>query len=408
MFIAAYFGAIAGYHLTFTDWLLASHPTPFGAIKPAAYLGQALTLTALAVVLYLAHRAWRGRRRLVSVGYWIGWVAAVLMIDRTLIFSLPEYLHFPQYAILAWLLAKALDPARKRFVVGRVLFWTTLLGAADELNQYLFLTTRYSHYFDVNDVLINLLAAVAGVLLYYGFQPLPARPGRGEPGEGQDAAALPTVCPTGAIVPSPLLQSLLPRRERVRETEHGGWAAERLPPGERTGARGQASGEIVPVQQDPRFASAIAQRRFRYFGARALPFSFPELATLTLVAVLAGVLSLTGHMRITPSGEVPPGGLRIEEGGRTTLYLQRHAKWYASWQPAAHNPRYWILDPLAGSLLVMAGGLLFGSFSLRLTGVPLSGKRMRIRQPLAPGPSRCAPVLGSPLSGGDRVGQRGG
>src|SRR5665647_3288121 len=60
------------------------------------------------------------------------------------------------------------DPQRTRWYVGRVLFWTTLLGIGDELLQYLWITTSYSEYLDFNDFLTNLVAAAAGLLLYYG------------------------------------------------------------------------------------------------------------------------------------------------------------------------------------------------------------------------------------------------
>jgi hypothetical protein len=61
-----------------------------------------------------------------------------------------------------------MDPSRQRWLVGRVIFWTTLMGMGDEVLQYLWITTTYSDYLDFNDFIVNLIAAAAGVLLYYG------------------------------------------------------------------------------------------------------------------------------------------------------------------------------------------------------------------------------------------------
>lgn len=126
---------------------------------------------------WLVQSAWRDGTRVrvavVSV-YWLLWLACVAAVDRWLTFSLPEYFHYPQYALLAWLMAKALDPHRSKWPVLRVLFWPALLGFIDELAQYLWITTRYSHYLDFNDIVVNLLAATAGLMLFDGIRTPPA------------------------------------------------------------------------------------------------------------------------------------------------------------------------------------------------------------------------------------------
>lgn len=70
-----------------------------------------------------------------------------------------ELIHVLQYAILAILLFP---------LIGRyydVLFWTTFMGAIDELYQYMYLAPTATDYFDINDVIINMLGAVMGLLL---------------------------------------------------------------------------------------------------------------------------------------------------------------------------------------------------------------------------------------------------
>lgn len=95
------------------------------------------------------------------------------LVDRYLTYSANEYAHYPQYALLAWLLARVMDPNRLHWPLTRILFWTTLLGAFDELLQYVWITRSYSDYLDFNDFLVNLIAAAAGIMLHYGFAERP-------------------------------------------------------------------------------------------------------------------------------------------------------------------------------------------------------------------------------------------
>jgi len=169
--IAGYFAAVCLLHLQFSLWLTAAYQLPWGRTSPAdlvpiASLAAALLLAA--VVLWQLRRAARPRPLAAA---WLLWLAAVWAIDRWLTYSWNEVFHYPQYALLAWLIARALDPEHRRRIAGRVLFWTTLAGAADELLQYLWVTASYSHYFDGNDVLVNLVAAAAGLLLHLGAAP---------------------------------------------------------------------------------------------------------------------------------------------------------------------------------------------------------------------------------------------
>lgn len=173
--VVAYFAAICLLHLQFSLWLTAERDLPWGRgtlsdLVPAAALLGAAGLAA--VVLGQLRRA---RRPWPPATGWLLWLIAVLAIDRWLTYSLNEAFHYPQYALLAWLIARALDPQHRRRIAGRVLFWTTLAGSLDELLQYLWITADYSHYFDFNDVLVNLVGAAAGVLLYLGSAPAAAR-----------------------------------------------------------------------------------------------------------------------------------------------------------------------------------------------------------------------------------------
>jgi hypothetical protein len=169
-------------HLQFSLWLVRPRDTMLGRLAYADAMPSLIIVGAASLLLWLVVRLRESPRPRMTIAFWLLWLAAVTLIDRYLTFSVNEYAHYPQYALLAWLVARALDPQRDRWYLGRVLFWTTLLGAGDELLQYMWITTSYSDYLDVNDVLTNLVAAAAGTLLYYGtaappvHSPLRSRP----------------------------------------------------------------------------------------------------------------------------------------------------------------------------------------------------------------------------------------
>lgn len=164
-------------HLPFSIWLVSQRA---GASGPWAFKDAVPYVTVLAA-LVLCLWVWRQSRsassaRLRVVGLsWLVWLACCVMVDRWLTFTVNEYAHYPQFALLAWLWARALDGERTRWPVLSVVLITTLLGALDETAQYLWTTQSYSHYLDFNDWLVNGLAAWAGVMLFYGFhEPAPS------------------------------------------------------------------------------------------------------------------------------------------------------------------------------------------------------------------------------------------
>jgi hypothetical protein len=167
-----YFVAIVLLHLQFSIWLVSPREgLPWGRQSLAGFIAPLAALAGVVLAIVVVRQWRRCPWRHVLAAGWALVVLAAVAIDRWLTFSLNEVFHYPQYAALAWLVARTLDPRRERCIPGRVLFWTTLLGAADELAQYLWITTSYSHYADVNDVVVNFVAGAAGVLLYYGGAP---------------------------------------------------------------------------------------------------------------------------------------------------------------------------------------------------------------------------------------------
>ena len=155
-------------HLQFSLWLLRERDTLLGRMAFADAMPGLVIGGAAALFVWLVIRLRNSARPGLTAAFWLLWLASVALIDYYLIFSINECAHYPEYALLAWLVARAMDPQRSLRYVGRVLFWTTLLGMGDELLQYLWITTSYSEYLDFNDFVTNVAAAAAGMLLYYG------------------------------------------------------------------------------------------------------------------------------------------------------------------------------------------------------------------------------------------------
>jgi hypothetical protein len=169
--VAAYFVAITLLHLQFSLWLTTERELPWGRGTLSDLVPAAAIVGAAALALIVARQLRRAARPWPLAAGWLLVLAAALAIDHWLTYSWAETFHYPQYALLAILVARALDPEHRLRIAGRVLFWTTLAGSVDELLQYLWITPSYSHYFDFNDVLVNLVAAAAGVLLWVGETP---------------------------------------------------------------------------------------------------------------------------------------------------------------------------------------------------------------------------------------------
>lgn len=215
-------------HLRFSLWLVVTHETPFGSVTLADLVPVVTAIGGVVLLATISLQLRRAPRPGLAAGYWIAWVAAVLAVDRTLTFSPNEWAHYPQYALVAWLLARAVDPSRDRRCVGRLLFRVTLLGAGDELLQYLWIAASYGQYFDFNDCLANLVGASGGLLLYYGAAP--SRSPEAVPSPPRlEAAALATIAlvvavsmRAGLVVLSPAPQVTVPPGGMVRQAD-GAW-----------------------------------------------------------------------------------------------------------------------------------------------------------------------------------------
>jgi hypothetical protein len=147
--------------------------TPFGAVRVSDHMETILFIGIGLVAVVSLLQSLRETRRKLTVVYWLLWFVTMLLARKYLLFHPNEYIHYPQYGILAILLALCIDQKQTQVPWGRILFWTTLMGVLDEINQYFYLCPTHGDYLDVNDMFFNLQGAQAGLLFYYGFRKLP-------------------------------------------------------------------------------------------------------------------------------------------------------------------------------------------------------------------------------------------
>lgn len=171
----AYYLAVSLLHIRFSLFLDQPLPGVFGNIRPISLVDPLLIVLLALLILVILYQTVKYPWRWGLVFFWGIWIFSAAMVDRFLLFKSVEYIHYPQYAIVAALLIWCLDPEFKKVYVGRVLFWATVLGILDELYQYVHLAKTYGDYLDFNDFFLNLQGAAAGVMLVYGFAGKSAR-----------------------------------------------------------------------------------------------------------------------------------------------------------------------------------------------------------------------------------------
>ena len=150
--------------------------TPWGAFRPIDYTTEAAAVLSLAALIALGRAAWHGGARRATCVLWGLLLALMIACHLALVTIDIEVIHYPQYALVAVLLARALDPRRHGCPLLEVVLLSVALSTVDEAVQYLHLM-RDARYFDFNDLALNQLGTLAGLLWHYGFP----RAGRGTP-----------------------------------------------------------------------------------------------------------------------------------------------------------------------------------------------------------------------------------
>ncbi len=89
-------------------------------------------------------------------------ILAVIVLQFLFVVNI-EFVHYPQYALFAILSFPLIQNYHQ------TLLWTTLAGTIDEAYQYFYLAPNDTFYYDINDVITNLVGAVFGLLFLWSF-----------------------------------------------------------------------------------------------------------------------------------------------------------------------------------------------------------------------------------------------
>jgi len=166
------FNLTAGYFLTnlllhkrscnLADFLLER----WARARLDGYLFQVEYLLLIILTLFLGWFIVKGKRKRIDLLLSWGAVSiAAYIANRFLLVVHLEKIHYPQYGILAMLLLLWMKDTYS------VLKITTYLGMVDELYQWYFLSTnRRNTYIDFNDMILNLLGGLMGILIVYSLK----------------------------------------------------------------------------------------------------------------------------------------------------------------------------------------------------------------------------------------------
>lgn len=190
-------------HLQVSIWLVKGRAFVIDGKAYSYSYAMVVPYVVIAACILLLRLLWRMSRSAESPrrmgAYWLAWCFAVYVVDKELTYSLNEAAHYPQYGLLAWMLAQAIDPGRTRWPIAKILVIAVLCGVLDESLQYTWITRSYGDYFDFNDVLVNLLGASAGVMVYYGFRARPMVGSSGLKRQKRELLVKSSACVVGGV-----------------------------------------------------------------------------------------------------------------------------------------------------------------------------------------------------------------
>ena len=171
--LPVYYIITVSQHLRFSNLITGKIHSPFGVIILSDSMSVIGWMSAIILILWILLQTFKGKHTAFYLMLWLAWWLFTVPALALLLYHPNELLHYPQYAVLAMLLSWSLDPDGSCHPLGRILFWSALLGLIDEMNQYFFICARYGDYLDFNDCLFNIFGAAGGLLLRYGFQKVP-------------------------------------------------------------------------------------------------------------------------------------------------------------------------------------------------------------------------------------------
>lgn len=132
---------------------------PFGMSSVQATANEISAALAIGVVLFLVWCTRTQKRfALAAIFLLVVTLALIYVSDLVLLVNNVEKIHYPQYALLAFLLKLTIEDDKLVF------YATVFAGYIDEFQQYL-TNPAHTSYLDFNDIVFNILGAGLGAIL---------------------------------------------------------------------------------------------------------------------------------------------------------------------------------------------------------------------------------------------------
>jgi len=163
LILLGYFIAVVLPHKKFGTFL---NTKVFRGITRAEYNHIVLSCALVVLLIFCAilfKKIYEHASRNIILSYLLVNVIFASLVMRYLFVINIEVIHYPQYALFAILCFPLFNNYH------HTLMWTTIAGAIDEAYQYFYLAPKDTFYYDMNDVITNLIGAVFGLLFLWSI-----------------------------------------------------------------------------------------------------------------------------------------------------------------------------------------------------------------------------------------------
>lgn len=169
LFTVSYIAASWLFHVEVSKLVVGKYKNITGDFVPRDHSIEFSIIVIMLILIFLSVKAIKGERRIVTLAYIFLYLIVMVLFYSFLSLHQVEIIHIVQYSSIIYLLGLIVDKNRNNFAFGKLLFLGTALGIIDELLQYYIIAPGHK-YLDFNDLYLNLLGVIFGLLLFYGFK----------------------------------------------------------------------------------------------------------------------------------------------------------------------------------------------------------------------------------------------
>lgn len=163
LLVLIYYLLVVLPHETFGAWVARTLDKPLGKDTYNLVI-MCMGLVGFGAYLYLIKKGMKSKIYSKSTWMYLALTLGLIVfcINVLMVVNV-EMIHFVQYAIFAFLIF----PLFQNYQA--TLFYATIFGAIDEAYQYLVLAPEKYNYYDFNDVFIDMIGAILGLILIRAY-----------------------------------------------------------------------------------------------------------------------------------------------------------------------------------------------------------------------------------------------